>query len=233
MRQATGVLAGWRTVGWRTILVGALVGAIASSVACTAAPASTPVPTGPPCPPHTGPAADPQPPTTTPLAEAPAEVSGDGTRATLCTESGVVEIELFNRSAPVAAQNFIGLAEAGYYVGVPFHRIVPGFMVQGGDPTGSGSGGPGYTIPDEPFAGEYVRGTVAMARTPQPNSQGSQFFILVADASHLQGGGYTIFGRVTSGMDVVDAIVSGPRGGPSDDQALDPVLLTGVAIERP
>jgi cyclophilin family peptidyl-prolyl cis-trans isomerase len=232
MRQSTDVLAGWRTAGWRTIIVGALLGAIASAAACTAAPASTVQPTGP-CPPRTEPAADPQPPTTTPLPEAPAEVAGDGARATLCTASGIVEIELFNRSAPVAAQNFIDLAEAGYYVGVPFHRIVPGFMIQGGDPTGTGSGGPGYTIPDEPFAGEYVRGTVAMARTAQPDSQGSQFFILVGDASHLEGGGYTIFGRVTSGMDVVDGIVSGSRGGPSDDQALDPVLLTDVAIQRP
>ncbi|MBA2556984.1 MAG: peptidylprolyl isomerase, partial [Chloroflexi bacterium] len=134
------------------------------------------------------------------MAEAPAEPAGDGTTATISTELGDVTIELYTDSAPVAAANFINLAESGFYEGVVFHRIVPDFMIQGGDPEGTGIGGPGYTIPDEPYAGQYTRGTVAMARTAAPNSQGSQFFIVVADSPFLEGGGYTIFGNVTSGM---------------------------------
>jgi peptidyl-prolyl cis-trans isomerase B (cyclophilin B) len=173
------------------------------------------------------------PPAATPLASPPAEPAGDGTTATITTERGTIVIELFTESAPVAAENFINLAEAGFYNGVGFHRIIPGFMIQGGDPEGTGGGGPGYTIPDEPIVGEYVRATVAMARTQQPNSQGSQFFVVVDDSPHLAGGGYTIFGRVTSGMEVADEIVSGARTGPSQDLAVDPVLMTQVTIQRP
>ena len=143
-------------------------------------------------------------------------------------------MELYTDSSPVAATNFINLAEAGFYEGVPFHRIVPGFMIQGGDPTGTGGGGPGYTIPDEPLVGEYTRGTVAMARTGAPNSQGSQFFIVVADSPNLSAGSngnpYAIFGRVESGMDVADEIVSGEA---SRELAVDPVLITRVTIQRP
>ena len=181
---------------------------------------------------NTGPSQRLGPPTATPLAKAPAEPSGDGTTATLTTSKGEIVIELFNRSAPVASENFVNLAEAGFYRNVVFHRIVPGFMIQGGDPTGKGTGGPGYTIRDEPFAGEYTRGTVAMARTPAPNSQGSQFFIVVGDATFLDKT-YTIFGRVTSGMETADAIVGGPRGGPRDDEAREPVAITNVTVKRP
>ncbi len=172
------------------------------------------------------------PPRATPLPAPPAAPSGDGTTATISTTKGDIVIELFTGSAPVATENFINLARAGFYQGVPFHRIVPNFMIQGGDPTGTGRGGPGVTISDEPFAGEYVRGTVAMARTPAPNSQGSQFFIVVGDATFLDRT-YTIFGQVTSGMDVADAIVSGPRGGPRNDEAMEPVTMTKVSIRRP
>jgi peptidyl-prolyl cis-trans isomerase B (cyclophilin B) len=174
----------------------------------------------------------PGPPDATPLATAPAKPESDGTTATIATAKGDIVIELFTKSAPVATQNFINLAEAGYYRNVVFHRIVPDFMIQGGDPTGTGRGGPGYTIRDEPFAGEYVRGTVAMARTPAPNSQGSQFFIVVGDARFLDRT-YTIFGQVKSGMEVVDAIVNGPRGGPSQDEALEPVAMAQVTVKRP
>jgi cyclophilin family peptidyl-prolyl cis-trans isomerase len=171
------------------------------------------------------------PPEATPLANAPDKPAGDGTTATLSTAKGDIVIELYTLSAPVASQNFINLAEAGFYRNVVFHRIVPDFMIQGGDPTGTGRGGPGYTIRDEPFAGEYVRGTVAMARTPAPNSQGSQFFIVVGDARFLDKT-YTIFGKVKSGMEVVDAIVSGPRGGPRDDEAQQPVAILEVTVSR-
>ncbi|MGI8703005.1 MAG: peptidylprolyl isomerase [Candidatus Limnocylindrales bacterium] len=171
------------------------------------------------------------PPEATPLAEAPAEPATDGTTVTIETEAGPIVIELFNRSAPVASENFVNLAESGFYDGLVFQRIVPGYIIQGGDPEGNGSGGPGYVFPDEPFAGSYQRGTVAMANAG-PDTNGSQFFIVVGDASGLPRD-YTIFGRVREGLEVVDAIVSGPRGGPRDDQALEPVTMNTVTVERP
>ena len=113
------------------------------------------------------------PPDATPLANPPAEPAGDGTTATIETELGNIVIELYNESSPVAAENFINLAEAGYYDGVIFHRIIPDFMIQGGDPEGTGSGGPGYTIPDEPVVGEYTaRHGGHGAHQPTPNSAG-------------------------------------------------------------
>ena len=111
-----------------------------------------------------------------------ASPAGDGTTATIQTDQGTIVFQLYTESAPVASQNFINLANANFYNGVVFHRLVPGFMIQGGDPAGNGSGGPGYNIPDEPVVGQYDRGEVAMARTSLPNSQGSQFFILVKDS---------------------------------------------------
>lgn len=173
------------------------------------------------------------PPSATPLASPLAAPAGDGTMATVETELGTIIVELYNQSAPVAAENFANLAEAGYYNGVVFHRTIPGFMIQGGDPEGTGTGGPGFTIPDEPFSGDYTRGTVAMARTAQPNSQGSQFFIVVEDSPHLASGGYTIFGRVVSGLEVADAIVGAPRTGPDGDLAAEPIVMTRVTVARP
>jgi peptidyl-prolyl cis-trans isomerase B (cyclophilin B) len=170
------------------------------------------------------------PPDATPLANPPAQPAGDGTTATIETDLGNIVMELYCGSAPVASQNFINLATAGFYDGVVFHRIIPDFMIQGGDPEGTGSGGPDYTIKDEPIVGEYVRGMVAMARTPAPDSQGSQFFIIVKDSPFLASGNYTIFGRVTAGMDVVDQIVAGPRTGSSDDLAADPEVMRRVTI---
>jgi cyclophilin family peptidyl-prolyl cis-trans isomerase len=172
-------------------------------------------------------------PSATPLA-GPA---GNGTTATIQTDLGTVTFEIYTESAPIAANNFIDLAESGFYNGIGFHRLVPDFMIQGGDPDGDGTGGPGYTIQDEPFVGEYNRGIVAMARTSAPNSQGSQFFIVVKDSPFLEGGGYTIFGNVTAGMDVVDQIVNMPTA--NDDPggvggtALDPVIMRSVTIQRP
>lgn len=176
------------------------------------------------------------PPDATPLADPPSEPAGDGTQVTIETELGNVVIEMFTDSSPVAAQNFINLAEAGYYDGVVFHRIIPGFVVQGGDPEGTGGGGPGYTIPDEPVVGEYERGIVAMARTPAPDSQGSQFFVVLDDSVRERlpkSGGYAIFGRVVEGMEVVDQIAAGPAGGPQGDTALEPVEMTEVTVQRP
>jgi cyclophilin family peptidyl-prolyl cis-trans isomerase len=151
---------------------------------------------------------------------------------TLHTAKGDIVIELYNRSAPVAAQNFENLVRAGFYDGVVFHRIVPGFMIQGGDPTGTGAGGPGYEFPDEPFAGSYVPGTVAMANAG-PNTNGSQFFIVVGpDAAGLPHA-YTIFGTVLSGMDVAQTIAAGPRGGPQGDRALQPVPIESAVVNAP
>ncbi len=161
--------------------------------------------------------------------EAPA---GDGTAVRLTTELGDVVIALYNESAPVAAENFLNLAKAGYYDGVGFHRAVPGFVLQGGDPDGTGMGGPGYTIPDEEVVGQYGRGTVAMARSQQPDSQGSQFFVVLDDeaqASLDAARTYAIFGQVVEGMDVVDAIVAARE--PSD-QIEDPVQILSASVEQ-
>jgi cyclophilin family peptidyl-prolyl cis-trans isomerase len=174
------------------------------------------------------------PPDATPLASPLAAPAGDGTTATIDTDLGTITFNVFNQSAPVASENFINLADAHFYDGVVFHRLVPGFMIQGGDPSGNGTGGPGYTIADEPIVGSYTRGMVAMARTSAPHSEGSQFFILVKDSPFLAGGGYTIFGQVTSGMDVVDQIVSMPTAnddpGGTGGTALDPVVMNSVTI---
>lgn len=175
----------------------------------------------------------PGPPDATPLGNPPAQPAGDGTRATIVTDLGSIVVDLYCGSAPVAAQNFINLADSGYYNRVVFHRIIPNFMIQGGDPLGTGTGGPGYTIADEPIVGEYTRGMVAMARTQDPHSEGSQFFIMVADTPDLNGGGYTIFGNVVSGMEVVDQIVAGDRTGDQDDLAVNPVAMQTVTIQRP
>jgi cyclophilin family peptidyl-prolyl cis-trans isomerase len=160
------------------------------------------------------------------------------TTATIETDKGVIEIELSVTGAPKAAANFIELAKKGYYDGVVFHRLVPGFVIQGGDGQyghvdklnrGSlGTGGPGYKFADEPFEGDYTRGAVAMANAG-PNTNGSQFFICLAD---LSGGQlpkkYTLFGRVTSGMDVVDAIAASKRDG--RDQPVEPTAMLSVKI---
>jgi cyclophilin family peptidyl-prolyl cis-trans isomerase len=161
------------------------------------------------------------------------------TKAILDTDKGVIEIELYVKGAPKAATNFVELARKGYYDGVIFHRIVPGFVLQGGDgqyghidrvEIGSlGTGGPGYKFADEPFEGDYVRGAVAMANAG-PNTNGSQFFICLED---LSGGKlpkkYTLFGQVTSGLDVVDAIATSKRDG--RDRPLEPTAMRTVKIE--
>ncbi len=173
----------------------------------------------------------PAPPQATPLAVPPDAPAGDGTGVRLVTEAGDILIGLFNESAPVASENFLNLATSGFYDGVGFHRLVPGFVIQGGDPDGTGFGGPGYTIPDEPTVGRYGRGIVAMARTPEPNSAGSQFFIVLDDAAEgalSAYNTYAIFGRVIEGMDVVDAIAAGPVDG---DTALEPVHIISAQEE--
>ena len=136
---------------------------------------------------------------------------GKGPMAIITMEKGgQIEIELYPDSAPKTVENFTTLAKKGFYDGVTFHRVEPNFVVQGGDPKGNGTGGPGYTIKDEFNKQKHVRGVLAMARTQAPNSAGSQFYITLAPA-HFLDGQYTVFGRVTSGMEIVDKIKVGDK----------------------
>jgi cyclophilin family peptidyl-prolyl cis-trans isomerase len=125
--------------------------------------------------------------------------------ATMHTNHGVIEVELFDEDAPKTVENFRKLADDGYYDGVIFHRVIKDFMIQGGDPTGTGTGGPGYTFEDEFNDHKVERGALAMANAG-PNTNGSQFFIVTTDAAPWLDGKHTVFGRVTGGMDAVDSI---------------------------
>ena len=125
--------------------------------------------------------------------------------ATLHTNRGPIELELHDDDAPKTVENFRKLAGDGFYDGVIFHRVIPDFMIQGGDPTGTGMGGPGYTFEDEFNDHKVERGALAMANAG-PNTNGSQFFVVTAEATPWLDGKHTVFGRVTNGMDVVDAI---------------------------
>ena len=133
-------------------------------------------------------------------------------------DGGKIELELYPDIAPISTENFIKLASSGFYDGVTFHRVVPGFVIQGGDPTGTGAGGPGYHIKGEFLANgvkndlKHTRGVLSMARAMAYDSAGSQFFIMVEDAPHLDGQ-YAAFGKVTSGMEVVDKVVSDSQNG--------------------
>jgi peptidyl-prolyl cis-trans isomerase B (cyclophilin B) len=147
--------------------------------------------------------------------------------ATLHTNHGPVVIELFDDDAPKTVANFTKLAGDGFYDGVIFHRVIPDFMIQGGDPTGTGSGGPGYTFEDEFNDNKVVRGALAMANAG-PNTNGSQFFIVTTEAASWLDGKHTVFGRVTNGMDVVDAISAletDARDRPSTDVVIERVEL--------
>ena len=148
-------------------------------------------------------------------------------QATLHTTEGAVEVELFPDDAPKTVENFERLAGSGFYDGLTFHRVIPDFMVQGGDPTGTGSGGPGYEFEDEINAHKVERGALAMANAG-PNTNGSQFFIVTADACPWLDGKHTVFGRVTAGMDVVDRISTVPRDG--DDRPREPVAIDRVEL---
>ena len=130
--------------------------------------------------------------------------------ATLHTSEGAIELELYPEDAPKTVENFVKLARDGFYDGVIFHRVIPDFMIQGGDPTGTGTGGPGYQFEDELNEHRVVRGAFAMANAG-PNTNGSQFFIVTAEAAPWLDGKHTVFGRVTSGMDVVDRISQADR----------------------
>jgi peptidyl-prolyl cis-trans isomerase B (cyclophilin B) len=147
--------------------------------------------------------------------------------ATLHTNHGSIEVELHDGDAPKTVENFRKLAGDGFYNGVIFHRVIPDFMIQGGDPTGTGTGGPGYTFEDEFNDHPVARGALAMANAG-PNTNGSQFFIVTADACPWLDGKHTVFGRVTDGMDVVDEISQVPTNAgdrPSEDVVIERVDL--------
>lgn len=129
-------------------------------------------------------------------------------KAIITTTKGIIEFTLNAVGAPKSVSNFVYLAEQGYYDGLTFHRVEPSFVIQGGDPSGNGTGGPGYKFPDEPVQGEYTEGAVAMANAG-PNTNGSQFFITLADVSKTLPKQYNLFGKVTKGLDVVHAIAVG------------------------
>ena len=148
--------------------------------------------------------------------------------ATIQTNKGTIELELFDDDAPKTVENFRSLVEKGFYDGVIFHRVIPDFMIQGGDPTGTGSGGPGYTFEDEFNEHPVARGALAMANAG-PNTNGSQFFIVTADACPWLDGKHTVFGQVTNGMDVVDTISQldrDPGDRPREDVSIERVELS-------
>jgi cyclophilin family peptidyl-prolyl cis-trans isomerase len=148
-------------------------------------------------------------------------------KATMQTNQGTIEIELFDDDAPKTVENFKKLANDGFYNGVIFHRVIPDFMIQGGDPTGTGTGGPGYQFEDEFNQHKVERGALAMANAG-PNTNGSQFFIVTAEATPWLDGKHTVFGKVTSGMDVVEAIEqteTGPGDKPRDEMRIESVSI--------
>ncbi len=147
--------------------------------------------------------------------------------ATLHTSHGAIAVELFDEDAPKTVENFRTLAADGFYDGVVFHRVIPDFMIQGGDPTGTGAGGPGYTFEDEINDRKIVRGALAMANAG-PNTNGSQFFVVTADACPWLDGKHTVFGEVRDGMHVIDtisALETDARDRPREDVVIERVEL--------
>jgi peptidyl-prolyl cis-trans isomerase B (cyclophilin B) len=149
-------------------------------------------------------------------------------KATLFTNLGMIGLELYPADAPKTVDSFVRLARTGFYDGVTFHRVIPDFMIQGGDPTGTGSGGPGYTFDDEINDHKVERGAVAMANAG-PNTNGSQFFIVTTDAAPWLDGKHTVFGKVTSGMDVVDAISAADRD--AQDRPREEIAIQSVDVK--
>ncbi len=181
-----------------------------------------------------------QPPVQPPVSEQPAtptqnQAAFDPAKkytATLKTEKGDIVVEFTSKQTPKTVENFVTLARKGFYDGTIFHRAIKGFMIQGGDPKGDGTGGPGYKFNDEPFTGEYTRGTIAMANSG-PNTNGSQFFIMHQDYALPKN--YVIFGHVLSGMDAVDAIATAPvTMSPTGEQSkpVTPVKILSVSISE-
>jgi peptidyl-prolyl cis-trans isomerase B (cyclophilin B) len=180
-------------------------------------------------------------PSACPTSQPPALPPGETRTVTITTSKGAIAIKVEGALSPIAAGNFVALAQCGFYTGVVFHRVVPRFVIQGGDgqygrspvdPTRVGTGGPGYTIQDEAVTATYARGVVAMARTQQPNSQGSQFFIVLDDSaaqSLAAANTYALFGHVTTGMDAVDAIAAAADA----EIPTHPIAMDAVTVAKP
>jgi cyclophilin family peptidyl-prolyl cis-trans isomerase len=175
---------------------------------------------------------------TCPKSQPAALADGETRTVTIATDKGTITIKIEAKLSPIATGNFVALAACGFYDGVVFHRVATlddgtPFVIQGGDPTGSGGGGPGYTIKDEPVGRPYKRGTVAMARTREPDSVGSQFFIVLDDKDgEILGSAntYQIIGSVTAGMDTVDAIYHAAAG---QENPTNPIAMTKVTVATP
>jgi cyclophilin family peptidyl-prolyl cis-trans isomerase len=175
---------------------------------------------------------------TCPTAQPEALPAGETRTVTITTALGSIELTLEADLSPIAVGNFVALAECGYYDGIVFHRVATlpdgtPFVIQGGDPTGTGTGGPGYQIQDEPVTAEYGRGSVAMARTSAPNSVGSQFFIVLDDGARdvlASANTYQIIGSVSTGMETADAIYAAAGG---VELPADPVEMTDVSVANP
>ena len=151
--------------------------------------------------------------------------------ATIETNKGKIVLALFAKDAPKTVNSFVFLAKQGFYNGVIFHRVIPGFMIQGGDPTGTGMGGPGYEFENENKGSKktFTPGTLAMANAG-PNTNGSQFFIMHGDASHLKATAYTIFGEVKEGQEVVNTIATTDRD--SNDRPMEQIRIISVTIDE-
>ena len=213
----------------RHVLPLALLAFVAlATVGCSALPGATSAPTPPPVASQASGGASGACPTAQPAALA----AGETRTVTITTDLGTMTLKIQGDLSPIAAGNFVALADCGFYDGVVFHRVVPRFVIQGGDPSGTGTGGPGYTIQDEPVTTQYSRGTVAMARTQAPNSVGSQFFIVLDDEarSSLEAANtYQIIGSVTAGMETADAIAAAADA----ELPSDPVAMNDVSVSNP
>ena len=199
-----------------------------ATVGCSALPGATSAPTPPPVASQASGGAS----TGCPTAQPAALPAGETRTVTITTDLGTMTLKIQGDLSPIAAGNFVALADCGFYDGVVFHRVVPRFVIQGGDPSGTGTGGPGYTIQDEPVTTQYSRGTVAMARTQAPNSVGSQFFIVLDDEarSSLEAANtYQIIGSVTAGMETADAIAAAADA----ELPSDPVAMNDVSVSNP
>jgi cyclophilin family peptidyl-prolyl cis-trans isomerase len=149
--------------------------------------------------------------------------------ATMNTNHGAIELELFDADAPKTVDNFLKLSRDGYYDGLVFHRVIKDFMVQGGCPEGTGTGGPGYEFEDEINDHKIVRGALAMANRG-PNTNGSQFFIVTTDAAPWLDGKHTVFGQVTSGMESVDSIEGTPTG--AQDRPVEDAVIERMEVHE-
>jgi cyclophilin family peptidyl-prolyl cis-trans isomerase len=206
-----------------------------ATLAAACSPGSTPTP---PAGASTSPSAAASASIPCPTAQPAALAAGEKRLVTIATSKGSIAITIEADLSPIAAGNFVALAGCGYYDGVVFHRVATlqdgtPFVIQGGDPTGTGTGGPGYTIKDEPVTATYGRGTVAMARTQEPDSVGSQFFIVLDDKDRdvlASANTYQIIGTVTAGIETVDAIYAAAAGA---ENPSNPVAMDKVSVSTP